>query len=515
MNGAWRMRLPGWVFLLGVVTLVGMTALCSVIAFTGTQRLVIDLGSRGVQVESPIELARTLLNNRDVLSGGNARNSFENFVAAQPTATVTPRPPATASPAPGVTAPPATAAPTATVDPIAAIPEWDDPRRFTLLLLGIDQRTGITDEEEFFRTDTIMVVSVDPVRKTAGILSIPRDLWVSIPGFTEQRINTANALGDSNAYPGGGGPALAADTIEANLGIEIDKYLLINFDVFTSVVNLVAPEGVEVCVREAIDDPFYPDAGYGFIEVHFEPGCQALDAERLLQYARTRKTEGGDFDRARRQQEVIRALQGEVLSAGGIANFASQIPALWEELSDSFRTNLTLSEALSLGTLAQDIGTDNMQFGVIDNMHVQFGTTSTGDQVLIPNYAAIRELIQQTFSPPEDLPLAELRQRSEQEGARIVVYNNTDVPGLARQTQEWLISQGITIEEVGNIPEPTNLDTTVRIYTNKTWTARYLAELLGLPQDRVTRSNDGLTSADVMVVIGPDIQPLLGGEAGE
>lgn len=504
------MRIPGWVFIVGAVMLIGLTALCSVISFSGTQRLVVDLGSRGVQIGSPVELARTFLTNRDALSPSrSAGSSFDAFVAALPTATRTPAP-ATATPAPGVTVEPAAIQPTATLDPMADIPPWNDPRRFTILLLGIDQRTGIQDEEKYFRTDTMMVVNIDPVRKQAGVLSIPRDLWVSIPGFREGRINTANALGDSNAYPGGG-PALAADTIEANLGIDIDKYLLINFDVFTSVVDLIAPDGVEMCIRETIDDPYYPDAGYGFIHVHFDPGCQVLDAETLLQYARTRKTQGGDFDRARRQQEVIRALLDEVLNAGGIANFVGQAGALWQELSGSFRTDMTLEEMLSLATLAQQIDTEQIVFRQIDNMHVQFATTSSGDQVLVPNYSAIRGLIQDTFSPAAAAPASELRQQADGEAATIVLYNNTDIAGLARQTQEWMLSQGVRIDSIGSMPQPDSMDTVIRVYTDKQATARYLASLLGLPEDRIIRSSDGLTSADIMVVLGPDIQPLLSG----
>ncbi len=100
------------------------------------------------------------------------------------------------------------------------------------------------------------------------------------------------------------------------LGIPIDKYVLINFDVFTTVVNLIAPNGVEVCPTQEIDDPNYPDAGYGFIHVHFNAGCQRLDAEHLLQYARTRHTQNSDFDRAMRQQEVIKAVRDEVAQRG-------------------------------------------------------------------------------------------------------------------------------------------------------------------------------------------------------
>src|SRR5690606_41128617 len=75
--------------------------------------------------------------------------------------------------------------------------------------------------------------------------------------------------------------ALAAETVRQVLGISIDKYLLINFDVFTSLVDIIAPDGVEICVREVIDDPNYPDAGFGTIPVHFDPGCQRSEERRV------------------------------------------------------------------------------------------------------------------------------------------------------------------------------------------------------------------------------------------
>jgi hypothetical protein len=203
-----------------------------------------------------------------------------------------------------------------------------------------------------------------------------------------------------------------------------------------------------------------------------------------------------------------------VLSAGGVANFIAQIPTLWDELSDSYRTDLTLEEIISLGQLAQDFEREDIHFGVIDNMHVQFATTSSGDQVLLPNYGAIRGLIQQTFNPQDDLELADMLARAENEGARIVVYNNTDVSGLAGSTREWLISQGVQVETIGNIPEPTNAETTIRNYTNATWTARYLASLMGFSSERIERGGDGLTTADIMIVVGPDIEDLLGNSGG-
>jgi polyisoprenyl-teichoic acid--peptidoglycan teichoic acid transferase len=510
------MRFPSWLGFLGVGVMILFTLVCAVLTFGVTRQTVIDVSSRGVQISSPVELARVAFGGADNTAFNASTNcDFNCFMLAQPTATAQPTlalP--TRTPPPGVTFTPepttAVTQPEATIDPMAEY-IWEDPRQITILLMGIDQRTGF-DTETTYRTDTMMVVNINPVRQTIGVLSIPRDLWVDIPGSRPGRINTANAVGDTNGFPGGG-PALAAATVQENLGIPIDRYILVNFDVFLTVVDTVAPDGVEVEITEVIDDPDYPDAGYGIIPIHFDPGVQRLDAEKLLQYARTRATQGGDFDRARRQQQVILALQQEVLSAGGVANFISQAPTLYDELSDSYKTNLTLEELLKLGNLVQDIPRENIHFGVIDNLHVQLATTNTGDQVLIPDFNSIRFLIQQVFNPLDDLSLADLKARADAENATIVVYNDTEVSGLAGLTRDWLVGEGVNISNVGNIPEITNRQQTIiRDYTGKIWTARYLAELMDLPPERVQRGGDGLTAEDIMVVVGEDIQPLLSGE---
>jgi polyisoprenyl-teichoic acid--peptidoglycan teichoic acid transferase len=488
-----ELRIPGWLFIVGVLFFVGMTALCSVVSFAGARQLAIDAGESGIGINV----------------------GFTQWLREQPTAipSATAAPP-TPTPMPGVTVTvaPTEAGPVPTVDPLADY-TWNDPRQIRILLLGIDQRRGFNEEDDkFFRTDTMMVVNIDPVRKTVGILSIPRDLWVDIPdGGPPARINTANSRGDSGGYPGGG-PALAVQTVQSNLGLRVDNYLLVNFDVFTTVVNTLAPGGVEVCPNQVIDDPNYPDSGYGFIHVHFEPGCQSLDAEKLLQYARTRHTEGSDFDRARRQQEVLKAMQAQLVSLGGIGNFITQAPTLWNELTDSFKTNLTLEQIISLGTLVQSIPRENIRTGVIDNLYVQFAKTAQGDEILIPNYNAIRLLVQQVFSPQEAVDLAELRARAMSENATIAVFNNTDIAGLAGQTRDWLTSQGLTISQVGNTSAPNNAGTIIRDYSGNVWTARYLAELMGLPADRVEPGADGLLAQGVAVIAGPDVQPLLTGQ---
>lgn len=481
------MRVSPLAFLLGTLALALATVICSVVGFNAARTVALDLGEAGVQPFDPgaLVVANTPIPTRQVAG----------VPTGQPRATV-----AAAAAAPDT--------PTETPNLLSDIPVNTDPRRVTILVLGIDQRGN---EQGPFRTDTMILVSLDPARKTAGVLSIPRDLWVDIPGFQSGRINTANSLGDSSGYPGGGA-VLAAATVELNFGIEVDNYVLVNFDVFTAVVNSLAPNGVEICPTELINDPDYPDAGYGTIAIRFEPGCQRLDATRLLQYARTRATQGGDFDRARRQQEVLAAFRNEVLSAGGLANIIGQIPSLWNEVSGSVHTNLTLPELLSLAQLAQEVPRDDIHFGVVDNLYVDLAQTSTGDQVLIPRQASIGFLLQQVFNPQTDLSLSDLRTRAEAENASIVVFNNTDIAGLAGQTRDWLTSRGVTVSALGNSAQTDGSPTVIRDYTGQVWTARYLAALLGLPPERVQLGADGATTADVMVVAGPDIVPLLGGQ---
>lgn len=483
------MRIPAWMFVIGLFAFIGATVVCGVLAYGVGQQLGADFGGES---EAQVVLAFPTLTVTP---------------SPQPTTTNTPRPGETITPQP--TAEPDS--PTGTPDPLGGIEAISDPSRITILLMGIDQRSADPDAERAYFTDTMILVQIDPVRNTIGVLSIPRDLFVTIPGFDSGRITTANYLGDINGLPGGG-PALAMETIRQNLGVPVDHYIRINFDVFISVVDTVAPDGIPIEVTESIYDPDYPDAGYGTIEVEFQPGVEVMQAERLLQYARTRATAGSDFDRNRRQQQVLSAVQDYVLSAGGIANFLTQIPTLYNDLTGNFETDLTISDILQLGVTVSNISSDDINFEQIDTRYVEFATYN-GQDVLRPIQSGIARAVQDAFNPPpDDLPLAELRQRYEAEGGSIVVFNNTEVAGLAGDTSAWLNSRDVDVEGVGNILPSTSEDTTIRVYSsNGFWTARYLAALLNIPEDRIISANDGLTVADVMIAAGPDILSALDG----
>ncbi len=511
------MRLSGCLAaLIAFLALMAATGFCALTSFSLAQNTVVDLNAAGMAVDDPLATLRCAITSRcpNAIADSNAPVLvLTPLTTALPTSAPLSPPteaptiqegPVTWTPQPR----PPTAAPTEAPGP--TLPRVTDPRQLQILLLGIDQRSA-TDDPGPFRTDTMMLLSVNPAGRTVGVLSLPRDLWVDIPGFEPGRINTANFIGDGAAYPGGGGPALAMETVAANFGVPVDKYLLVNFDVFTTIVDALAPNGVPVTVTEWIDDPDYPDDYYGTIHVKFEPGVQRMDGETLLQYARTRDTQGGDFDRARRQQQALDAVRAEVLNAGGVINFISQAFTLWEALQGNYRTNLELNEIVALGNLMSEIEREDIRYRVIDKFYAYPGLSPQGDQVLYPDFSAIRDLVQETFYAQGQLTLAEMKTRADAENALVYVFNGTRVAGLAGDTRDWLVAKGVRVDGIGNDLTNGRRMTKILEYGRYNWTAKYLAALMGLPQDRIARSGDGRIPQGVLVALGSDAVEIISG----
>jgi LCP family protein required for cell wall assembly len=383
------------------------------------------------------------------------------------------------------------------------LPRWSGTERVNILVMGIDQREH---EEGPWRTDTMLVLTVDPVTLNAGMLSIPRDLWVPLADYDEQaRINQAHFLGEVYDYPGGG-PALAAKTVQYNLGIHIHHYARVNFTAFEKVIDHIG--GVEVCVEHEIDDSLYPDGAYGYDPLHIDAGCQTFDGEMALKYARTRHSGGGDFDRARRQQKLLRALFEKVTQPGELADMATKAPELWDTLQGAVVTDLKLDEIVALANLASEVDPDTIRFGVIDENYTMFWTTPDGQQVLVPLRDRIRELRDQIFTS-EPLPPAEEEDaltRLEAEAATVQVLNGTVTPGLARGTQLYLQQHGLSIgdEAIGNADHSSYTSSKIVVHTGKTYTAEYIAQTLGLPSTAVVHEPNPDAEYDVVVILGDD-----------
>jgi LCP family protein required for cell wall assembly len=240
--------------------------------------------------------------------------------------------------------------------------------------MGLDYRDWVASDSAP-RSDTMMLITIDPLTLQAGMLSIPRDLWVEIPGFTHNRINTAYMLGEAYNLPGGG-PALAQQTAENLLGVPITYYAVIDFTTFERLIDEIG--GIDVLVRERIRI-----APIGAESSWLEAKPYHLNGAEALAYARVRKNAGGDFGRAERQQQVILAALDRVVGFDVLPGLVTRSPALYQELASGIRTNLTLEQIVSLAWLALKVPKENIQSGAIaPPKMVGFYTRPDGAQVL-------------------------------------------------------------------------------------------------------------------------------------
>lgn len=264
------------------------------------------------------------------------------------------------------------------------------PPRFTILLMGGDRRPD--EPGEFFRTDVMMLISLDRTTERIGVLSIPRDLYVTIPGYRSDRINTAYAIGQ---YTGQGG-ALAMQTIAYNFGVQVDAYAAFDFEAFIALIDVI--DGIDVVVEQPITDPLYPSMDYGYEPFYLEAGPQHLDGETALKYIRTRHN-SDDRERMRRQQQVIAAVRekiGELELGPALLRLG---PALWTQLQENIDTDLALDEILRLGAEVIAIPSENYTYGVLSYPYV-YATTISGQSVLVPDFSLISGLVAQVFGTP-------------------------------------------------------------------------------------------------------------------
>jgi LCP family protein required for cell wall assembly len=222
--------------------------------------------------------------------------------------------------------------------------------------MGLDLRDY--EGEGPSRTDTMMLVTMDPVSRTAGMLSIPRDLWVNIPGFDYGKINTAYYLGEMYDLPGGG-PGLAVQTVEELSGVDINYYAQVDFSAFENFISEIG--GVKVDVPYEITvDPIGPHN-----TVTLQPGLQTLDGPTALAYARNRETFGSDFDRADRQQQVVMAIFDQITSLGTLPKLIANSPIIYSNLKNGIHTNLNLKDTISLAWTVAQIPRENIKRGLI------------------------------------------------------------------------------------------------------------------------------------------------------
>lgn len=431
----------------------------------------------------------------------NYINSGQTLIlppTATPPATLTPSatPEPTATLPPGVTPSPqptATPEPTATLQPVWPFGPYTEQNPLpipenlvSVLLLGAEGTTH-------WRTDSIMLVLYNPATNRAGILSLPRDLWVAIPGYGYNRINTVDYLAEYTDYPGGG-PALLRRVLRENLGLSFDHYVRVHFDGFIQIVDTLG--GVDVAVDCAIEDIFpHPTKPGQTLHMDLQPGMAHMDGAMALSYSRSRLSTS-DFDRAHRQQSVIEGLwrKGRRLD-----NIIPRIPQLYSDLNDAFITDLEPTKVVQLARAGLNVQPQNVQTMVVDWRLTKSWRTPEGAAVLLPDQQKIESSLIDFFNELNSPP-----SQATSEGTSVRIENRSGYDNwseVAATRVEWA---GAGVSEIVANPQPGS-QTRIIVHREKPETLRSLLDATYLDTSRVERIPvEG--GPDMTLIVGQDFE---------
>ena len=371
---------------------------------------------------------------------------------------------------------------------------------FNVLLIGVDRRAS---SEEGVRSDTLILVHVDPAGGWAGMLAIPRDSMVNVPHQGLQKINTAYGYGFGNATeiygaattPEAGGGALAAETVEGFLKLKVDYIAQLDFRGFQRVVETIG--GISVDVERPLLDPAFPTEDYGYERLYIPAGLQVMDGTTALRYARSRHS-SSDFDRSARQQQVLRAMLATV-RARGLLSQVALLPDLARDLESSVSTTLPLSDLATLrglAALAQGLDLSRIVALSINPNDVRIVEESGSNIYWEPSDVAAQ--VARLLAGPQNPA----------EVTRVQVLNGTGVRGLAGRLSAQLTTQGFTLNEPVDAPSPAS-ETRLIDYAGRPATLRRLAETLGLAASQVfaTPPADAPPApfqTDIVLLLGSD-----------
>lgn len=412
--------------------------------------------------------------------------------ARRPTATATPTalPTATATARTFPTLDPRFGAATAVPTPV---PPFEKPESVTtILLLGNDVSTVRGG-----RTDSIVLVAIDAETETATMLSFPRDLYVAIPGWRMDRINQALPHGHGAGYPGGGG-GLVKDTILYNFGLTVDYYVRIGFDGFVQAVD--ALDGIEVAVSCPVNDwrlkssELDPQVEENWEEFELGPGVFWMDGDLALWYVRSRRS-SSDFERGRRQQQVLRA----ILHRGLEIEMVAQAPSLWQAYRDSVETDLTLRAMLRLVALAPAVRDNGIQHLYLAEA-VRPWTTPGGGAVQLLQWEQAVPVLAQVMQPP-------VLNQSARPPLRVEIVTGDDV--RYRLAAENALTHGFApVRGEATGPAPAQTEVTYfgpNFKGSFNWLLAWIFDVA--PDEIVLESDSDATDPYYRVVVGTNYDP--------
>ena len=355
-------------------------------------------------------------------------------------------------------------------------PVWTGNERLNVLVLGIDTRDGDRTTQN---TDTMIVVSLDPLNKTAAMLSLPRDIYINRPGTFQGKINAAFAVG---------GPELTRRVVNDLLGIRIHSYALVNFEAFNRIVDGVG--GLIVDVKRPLRDESYPTADYGIERINIRPGPQLMFGDNALRYARSRH-DSNDYSRARRQQDVIGALRVKLSTPPALRT----LPSLMSGIGTAIETDFDPANVLPLARTATGIASGDITSEVLypcggDFPHCELTFDNDGGFYLTPDVAKIRDLAAALFYDP----------KVRQEGARVEVQNTGALSTVAKQVADRLEARSFEVTAVTSGASARSA--VVLRNPGKRYTAEQLGTQLGVPIETADASG----GPDIVVRVGTDFR---------
>lgn len=274
--------------------------------------------------------------------------------------------------------------PTPSPQPTPVITDLDSTTN--ILILGSDQRP----DQPNWRTDVIILLMMNPDLGEAAIVSFPRDMYIDrIPGHLPNRINVIDYLGEMDA-PGGGGPRLLIDILEDRLGIPIDNYIRFRFEGFVNLINVLGG------LRIHVDCYLYEDYPEEGIFLNLPPGEHLLNGEQALSYVRSRRSGGGDLERARRQQRVVWALRKQLVDQ----NLLPHALALYDALRYSVDTDISKWDTVKFARFGLALGEADVKGLVLRPPDAMRAGWRQNMSVFIVNWDYVTEELMRIFDRP-------------------------------------------------------------------------------------------------------------------
>ena len=336
--------------------------------------------------------------------------------------------------------------------------ETDSQNHTNFLLIG----TGNEEHDGADLTDTLILASLDQKDKTVSMTSIPRDLHLKNDEYKSLRINEVYFYAKQETGSVEEGLQYLIQQVSELSGQEVQYYIKIDFKGFIEIIDVLG--GIEVTLDDSLIDPFYPKGETGYLETFsLSKGKHILDGETALKFARSRKTTS-DFDRAKRQQQILEAIKEKALKKQLILD-QDKIKELLDTINKNFQTNLTTRELLTLGAIAKDFNKNSIHNSVISDDPVQCGgllytpdaNLYKGAQVFIPagGYEKITAFFDVMVKFPEAL----------KESPSIHILNGTKKYGAAAETKQVLQRLCLNIYYQFNNARSTNIKDTTIYYT--------------------------------------------------